>query len=606
MAAGLPRGPFGRFVLVAAVLIFVFIFAQYMNVVPESVRLTSSTPEEPNKIPIEQHGDSPDSGPEKSPDYSAAPQCIPELDHLKKLGLTSNIKFTRRCIKPVFSTSAPQSSPADPNAGAVDRDVVANISQPILPSPPVDVNLLSCGDIADDYIPCEPLKLAVPDPYPERVGQYDHLLFAIATSSERLKAAKPHFAHWMSKSGSPLIALLTDRPDEGAGQTQKDLEVEQATTWPSLIGDFASSGIELLLVRPHGPEHSVAQSHMLVILDMLADVRARRTAAGSVYADEGVGLSHNDTHWLGILDDDTFLPAIEPLSAALAAHDHTKPAYLGDLSESFAATRFGMAAFGGAGIFLSVPLAEELEPHLGNCLSGRGGDMQLMECIHDHTHARLERVKGLMQQDMKGNLDGFFESGCKHGSSPFAVSRLQSFPGLVPKASLWGPWQLADHHILGTFLTLHHWKSWYSAPVLDMGYVALICGGCFLQRWKFPDFGNRSPNSTDVEGLEYGDGTDGSKAEVIFTNGYSIVRYPNGAPELSLMEGTWDGAETKDFRWSLGPIRPQLGKEDKKTWRLVETAVDDKKGSLTQIYVFKDEEKDNAVDEVIELIWDPR
>ena len=429
MAAGLPRGPFGRLVLVAAVLVFIFSLAHYMNVVPDSVRLTTSTPEEPNKIPVEQEEKTAEPGPERPPpdDYSAAPQCIPELDHLKSLGLTSNIKFTRRCIKPVFSTSAPQSSPADPNTGAVDRDVVANISQPILNSPPVDINLLSCDSIADDYIPCEPLKLAVPDPYPERVGQYDNILFAIATSSERLKIAKPHFAHWMSKSGSPLIALLTDRPNEEAGQTQEDLELEQATTWPALIDDFASAGIQLLLVRPHSSDHSVPQSHMMVILDMLARVRARRTAAASGHADEGVELAHNETHWLGILDDDTFLPAIEPVSAALAAHDHTKPAYLGDLSESFAATRFGMAAFGGAGIFLSVPLAEELEPHLGSCLSGRGGDMQLMECIHDHTHARLERVKGLMQQDMKGNLDGFFESGCKHYSSHFAVPPLSSF-----------------------------------------------------------------------------------------------------------------------------------------------------------------------------------
>ncbi|POS73584.1 hypothetical protein DHEL01_v208021 [Diaporthe helianthi] len=572
MAAGLPRGPFGRFVLVAAFLIFVYSFAHYLNVVPERVRLNSYTPEEPDKIPVpvDQQGNSPESGLERPPpDYSAAPQCIPELDHLKKLGLTSNIKFSRRCIKPVFSTSAPQSSPADPNAGAIDRDLVANISQPILHSPPVDINLLSCGGIADDYIPCEPLKLAVPDPYPERIGQYGHLLFAIATSSERLRTAKPHFAHWMSNSGSPLIALLTDRPDEGAGQTQADLEVEQATTWPSLIDDFASSGIELLLVHPHSPEQSVAQSHMMVILDMLAHVRARRTEAASEYAHEAVDPPHNGKQWLGILDDDTFLPAIEPLSAALAAHDHTKPAYLGDLSESFAATRFGMAAFGGAGIFLSVPLAEELETHLGNCLSGRGGDMQLMECIHDHTHARLERVKGLMQQDMKGNMDGFFESG----------------------------WR---------FLTLHHWKSWYSAPVLDMAYVALVCGGCFLQRWRFLDFGSTSKNSTDVGGSDPGDQWDDSKAEVIFTNGYSIVRYTNGAPELSLMEGTWDGADTKDYRWSLGPIRPKLGGEDKKTWRLVEARMGEGKGTWTQIYVFKDEEKDSAMDEVIELVWDPR
>lgn len=182
----------------------------------------------------------------------------------------------------------------------------------------------------------------------------------------------------------------------------------------------------------------------MVILDMLAHVRARRMVAASEYADEGVELHHNDTHWLGILDDDTFLPAIEPLSAALAAHDHTKPAYLGDLSESFAATRFGMAAFGGAGIFLSVPLAEELEPHLGNCLSGRGGDMQLMECIHDHTHARLERVTGLMQQDMKGNLDGFFESGCKYYFFPiYRVPSVQSWV-VFQNASIWDPKQVIN------------------------------------------------------------------------------------------------------------------------------------------------------------------
>lgn len=570
MAAGLPRGPFGRFVLVAAVLVFIFSFAHYMNVVPDSVRLTTSTPEEPNKTPVEHETESPEPGPgpeRPPPDYSATPQCIPELEHLKKLGLTSKIKFTRRCIKPVFSTAAPQSSPADPNAGGVDRDVVANITQPLLNGPPVEVDLLACDGIADDYIPCEPFKLAVPDPYPERNGQYGHLLFAIATSSERLRIAKPHFEHWMARSGSPLIALLTDRPDEESGQTQQDLELEQAMTWPALVDDFASAGIQLLLVRPHDPTHSVPQSHMMVIVDMLAHVRAQRMTE-SEYADEGVPLTRNTTRWLGILDDDTFLPAIEPLSAALGQYDHAKPAYLGDLSESFAATRFGMAAFGGAGIFLSVPLAEELEPHLDSCLSGRGGDMQLMECVHDHTHARLERVKGLQQQDMHGNMDGFFESG----------------------------WR---------FLTLHHWKTWYSAPVLDMARVALICGGCFLQRWRFPDFGSSPKNITVVGSWDSGDGVDTSKADVIFTNGYSIVVYPNGVPELDMMEGTWEGAETKDYRWSLGPIRPKLDRQDKMTWRLVESVRDEKNGALTQIYVFKDEGKD-PVDEIIELVWDPR
>lgn len=139
-----------------------------------------------------------------------------------------------------------------------------------------------------------------------------------------------------------------------------------------------------------------------------------------------------------------------------------------------------------------------------------------------------------------------------------------------------------------------------------MAYVALVCGSCFLERWRFPDFGSSSTNSTDVGWSDSGDATDTSKADVIFTNGYSIVRYPNGAPELSLMEGTWEGAETKDYRWSLGPIRPKLGSEEKKTWRLVETVMDEKKGSLTQIYVFKAAGNEPATDEVIELKWDPR
>ncbi|KAI3394931.1 hypothetical protein diail_2103 [Diaporthe ilicicola] len=587
MAAGLPRGPFGRFVLVAAVLVFIFSFAHYVGVVPDSVRLTTtSTPDEANKIPVELDTNKPEPDHERPPpDYSGAPKCVPELDRLKELGLSSNIKLSRRCIKPVFSSSsAPQSSsPADPNAGGVDRDAVTNLTQPLLTSSPAAINLLSCDNIADDYVPCEPLKLAVPEPYPERAGQYDHLLFAVATSSARLRDAKAHFAHWMSDSGSPLIALMTDRPDDESGQTWADLELEQATaTWPALVDDFAASGIQLLPVRPHSPDHSVPQSHMMVILDMLAHVRARRTRAAAAAESAGDGFDdllaqqqqqqqqqHEDTHWLGILDDDTFLPAIEPLSAALAGHDHTRPAYLGDLSESFAATRFGMAAFGGAGIFVSVPLAEELEPHLGGCLSGRGGDMQLMECVHDHTHARLERVKGLQQQDMHGNMDGFFESG----------------------------WR---------FLTLHHWKSWYEKPVLDMARVALVCGGCFLQRWRFPDFGGVDRNETEMGGpWDLGDDSGASKAEVVFTNGYSIARYPNGAPRMDQMEGTWEGAETKDYRWSLGPIRPKLGKEDKTTWTLVESATDEKTGGLTQIYVYKDDAGTDPVDEVIELVWDP-
>ena len=67
-------------------------------------------------------------------------QCTPEIDFLRRteLDLTDTISYTRRCVKPYW--------------GKPDRDVVANLSQPLVTYKTM-VNLTSCTH--HDIPPCE-------------------------------------------------------------------------------------------------------------------------------------------------------------------------------------------------------------------------------------------------------------------------------------------------------------------------------------------------------------------------------------------------------------------------------------------------------------------
>lgn len=489
-----------RFIPVVVVCLFFLAAVHYLDfsVVPSSLTSQKDNPDHhqqglPEKQkPEEANGEKEAEKPQSKPEGG----CLPELQFLQspELGLSKKFEYTRRCVKPVFSAD-------------IDRDVVSNLSQPLF-TQSLSVDLESCQSI--EQIPCEPLELTVPNPYPK--NSYKNFVFAVATSYERLGVSKSTFAHWMANTDALLIGLITD--EEKPDSPKLD--------FPALEEDFKKSGVNLKLVKPHSPKHSWKHSHLMVILDMIE-------------------AATNDTQWLGILDDDTFVPHMLPLAETLKAYDHTKPAYIGALSESFQACRFGMAAFGGAGIFISVPLAKELEPHLESCLSARGGDMQLMECIYKHSHAKLQTVPALHQQDMQGDLSGFFESG----------------------------WR---------YLSLHHWKSWYKAPVEQMAKIVNICGECFLQRWVFGE-------------------------DTVLSNGYSIAKYPKGLPDLNKMEATWNNADSGDFDWSMGPLRAKVQKGDKKLYRLVD-AVPTESGGLRQIFVFKGDKEKNENDEVIELVWD--
>ncbi|KAI6093426.1 glycosyltransferase family 31 protein [Hypoxylon rubiginosum] len=414
------------------------------------------------------------------------------------LELTERVRYTRRYIRPDFS-------------GAVNRDEVANITEPLIQGE-VEVDLYDCGDVV---IPSSaPIKLHVPNPHPD--STFEHLIFGIATDYDRLNDSISSFSHWISGTGAKIVAVVTDAKGKSSGQMGE------------LQHNFDIAGINATLVKPINESFTTSQNHFSVLINMF-------------------DFSSPETKWYGLLDDDTFFPgSLKPLSDSLAALDHSVDAYVGALSEDFSAVRnFGFMAFGGAGAFLSAPLARKLATQALNCINGaigHEGDTILRDCVYTNSKAKLTILPDLHQQDFRNDMSGWFEAGVRP-------------------------------------LNLHHWKSWYKEPVEKMAKAAKFCGDCFLQRWRF--------------------GTD-----TVFSNGFSIATYRDGVESvnLQLMEGTFDKAESRDYDFSVGPLRDAYDADQKKSYKLREAEFAEN-GDLRQLYVRVGNSSVGELDQVVELIW---
>lgn len=424
-------------------------------------------------------------------------QCSPDIEFLRReeLGLTDSIRYSRRCITPKYSSD-------------VDRSALTKLNTPLI-TDKTTIDLKSCSQL--EALPCEPLVLSVPAPYPQQT--FEHFVFGVATYHDRMIEALPAFDHWLAGSGAPLVAVIVDH-------AQHDL--------PALEALFKEHQIQLICV-PGEPQLTIDQNHFITLRPTVQNIRP-------------------ETQWVGILDDDTFFPSLSALSETFSKFDHTKELWLGQLSEDFYSVRsWGFFAYGGAGVFLSVPLAKKLEPFQEQCLEEAAlpsGDGMLRDCVYYHSKTKLTLVPGLHQQDMRGDLSGFFEAGLRP-------------------------------------LSLHHWKSWYEEPVPKLAAVTRVCGDCFLQRFQFGE-------------------------DTLLANGYSISQYRKGLGPLNLdwMEATWN-QHGPEFDFSIGPLRPALKVHEKRSYRLkdAEKLPD---GGLRQIYVYKRDEKSREdMDEVVELLWQP-
>ncbi|KAL1895917.1 hypothetical protein Sste5346_005016 [Sporothrix stenoceras] len=472
------------------------------------------------------------------------------------LDLTPAFRYSRRCVRPVFR---PQKS-ADPTV----RRPPTRMRGQLVPAQQdmLVVNRTALGTTCDRPLPpCEPLVLDVPLPYPTASStNYSHFLFGVASSHARMMNALDGFEHWLGGTEAQLLAIVQEEDgvedwpeeDDVPSQTKPGIgkTATQLAELAALETAYQARGIRLRALPPqHRLARTAVQNHFAVLMTLLE------------------AATPDETKWLSIVDDDTFFPSLYRLDQTLSKYDHTRPAWLGALSEDTdALALWGRMAYGGAGVFVSVPLAETVVPYIGECLrqgrkaamalkeSGNApptaadstitGDGLLRDCIARHAPATsLSLVPGLNQNDLYGDIAGFYEAGL----SPLSV---------------------------------HHWRSWYKAPLPAMAAITRLCGDCFLKRWLWRDGG-----------------------DTLLVNGFSVTQFRPGVhPDFRRMEQTWSHAGD-EFAAGLGPLRPALDEADKKSFRL-RKVIRDRDGGLRQIYVYKGAFGTDELDEVFELLWE--
>ncbi|KAH6663419.1 glycosyltransferase family 31 protein [Halenospora varia] len=367
----------------------------------------------------------------------------------------------------------------------------------------------------------KPLDVPVPrSPYPRSVDVSD-LLFSISTTYDRLTDPETgpmkEWAHW-----------LTDGQGKSNGARLATHKMH-------------SLGID---VKVYAADSSIEMAKRYLSL------------LPALYNDTSV----RQRKFLAMCDDDTFYPSMHSLLDRLSEFDYTTDLYIGTLSEDINnIQRHGSQAFGGAGIFFSLSLAEKVAGLFDECSTqekidesdtgwGPQGDILLRKCIYDHTDVTLTMIRELHQLDIQGDPAGFYEAG------------------LAP-------------------LSLHHFKggAWHKAHLWEGA-----------QRFQSSD-------------------------DFVISNGFSIAYYPKGIDfNLHQMEKTF-GAAPDDYGWNLdfmlGPQRNNLLWTDRKAaWELRESQVQGE-GMVRQTYIRKLDDprwtygkggsKMFERDGVLELIWIP-
>ncbi|KAE8145733.1 hypothetical protein BDV25DRAFT_163964 [Aspergillus avenaceus] len=422
-------------------------------------------------------------------------KCEPDLDVLHRLNVQKLKQYTRREI-----IAVPSASDTLPMRQKLPISLFEQ-KQKSTNSP----DRLSAQQLQDDCMIPEPVSVQVSTP-PRHVDA-SHIDFGVATTLGRLNESLDAFSHWAGNTKTRIFALIEPDKDKRTHEVQAKAD---------------SLGVNLYITES---DEEYQRRYFTLVSHLGKNVRPQ-------------------TRWSCVIDDDTFFMSMADLVKSLAEYDDSQPVYVGGLSESIPQIGvFGLMGFGGAGVFLSRPLVQEIsKPEIFEaCLNtDHTGDRRISLCVYQHTFTRLTVNHRLRQLDIQGDVSGFFESG---RPPPLSV---------------------------------HHWKSWYHMDMAKLSTVSNLCGdSCLLRQWEF------------------GDGW-------ILTNGFSVMKYSKEVdPNDKTMELTWEGqngAVHESFLHALGPLRPKDW--DKFSYLLEDSALDG--NQVRQWYVHRDEEKG---DQILELIW---
>lgn len=447
----------------------------------------------------------------------------------EEYNLQGKFEYTKRYIQPVRQS--------------IRRKSMTKIHQKLLS------NELILVDVKKKYRPekCpEPVVVPVTQsPFPSTANASD-FMFGVSTTYRRFTDPKTspinEWTYWLTdgkgnSNGGKLILMLLDASIE-------ELEAAYVT--------LAAYGIDV----------DVYQSDPAAIMAV-----RYLTLVPTMYNHP----SRIHKKWLVTCDDDTFFPSFHALADRFEQYSFESPMYIGTFSEDVNnVERHGSQAFGGAGVFLSVPMAQIIAKKFERCITdqkikeadsgwGPQGDILLRKCIYENSETKLTILNDLWQLDLYGDPSGFYESGIKP-------------------------------------LSLHHYRGggWHIAHPWHYTKVAHLCGeDCTLQRFLTAD-------------------------NFIISNAFSVAYYPEGTDfDFNQFERTF-GSAPDDKGWNLdfkmGPQRPSLHMTGRKmSWDL-QTAIWNGDGSLSQIYVRKhddwrwkmpDGSPMSTHNGIMELIWLP-
>lgn len=431
------------------------------------------------------------------------------------------------------------------NREPIARKSITKLNQELLPTGFKTINSNYPNNYGQETC-LEPLQVSVPQsPFPSTSNLTD-FMFGVSTTFKRFNSSKTspvdEWTYWLTDSkgtsnGGKLVLLLLDA---------SEAQILEAKT----VLDQRGIDVDVY----HSDSSMEMAVRYLTLIPTLYNHPERP-----------------NKKWLVSCDDDTFFPSVHALVKKFEQYDPEDMLYIGTLSEDVNnVDRHGSQAFGGAGVFLSIPLAEQVTNDYDSCKTdqkiveansgwGPQGDILLRKCIYENTDVRLSVMRGLYQLDLYGDPSGFYESGIKP-------------------------------------ISLHHFKGggWHSALPWQYTKIAHICGeDCTLMRFQTSD-------------------------DFIISTSFSIAQYPQGTKfNLAQMERTF-AAAPQDKGWNLDyvfdPQRPSLLKTGRKiSWDLQDANVNDD-NTVSQIYVRKADdwrwvdrsgEPMSKNDGVIELVWLP-
>ena len=186
----------------------------------------------------------------------------------------------------------------------------------------------------------DPIVLEVPA-FERKPIDASHILFGISTTVERLDNSIQYLERWIANTGARLYVVVIG-PEEKSPDAQKMKEVE------SKMHDL---GIKVTISEPLSMNDVGSQRYFSLTRLMWSN-------------------RDDNTRWITLIDDDTFFPSMPSLLGMLGQYDPRKEWYLGGLSEEWwSVARYGLMAFGGAGVFLSIAMAETIDANYDDCRS---------------------------------------------------------------------------------------------------------------------------------------------------------------------------------------------------------------------------------------------